>query len=158
MRRIGGSGENRGGFSVMSWTYGEEDEEALVLLPHTVVDPGTMVVHLTDAALTDAAEEEQQQHLFWVFWVFFFLPDWLKFCQCKQKYTQLFFFLHNIQHKIKLFFCQNELNYLTSESRSQSFRGKRSLTDQILWRKYSALSQSCHIITGHFTCRAGLDS
>lgn len=113
MRRIGGSAENRGGFSVMSWTYGEEDEEALVLLAHTVVDPGTMVVHLTDAALTDAAEEEQQQHLFWVFWGFFFLPDWLKFCQCKQKYTQLFFFSTIYNIKSNFFFLQHVRMNLT---------------------------------------------
>lgn len=43
---------------VRSVTHGEEDEEALVLLPDAVIDPGAVVVHLTDAALTDAAEEK----------------------------------------------------------------------------------------------------
>lgn len=42
-----------------NWTYSEEDEEALVFLSNTVVDPGTVVVHLADAALTDTVEEEE---------------------------------------------------------------------------------------------------
>lgn len=35
--------------------HSEEDEEALVLLSDTVVDPGTVVVHFADAAFTDTA-------------------------------------------------------------------------------------------------------
>lgn len=40
-------------------TYRKEDKEALVLLANTVVDPGTVMVHLADTAFTDTVEEEQ---------------------------------------------------------------------------------------------------
>jgi len=34
---------------------GEEDKELLVSLSHTVIDPGTVVVHLLNTPLTDGA-------------------------------------------------------------------------------------------------------
>lgn len=43
---------------VINGLNSEEDEEALVLLSDTVVDPGTVVVHFADAAFTDTVDEE----------------------------------------------------------------------------------------------------
>lgn len=65
-------------------THGEEDEEALVLLSDTVVDPGTVVVHLTDAAFTDAVEEEHGSItdflLFWLLTALFYLDQGVLTC------------------------------------------------------------------------------
>lgn len=48
----------------------EEDEEALVFLPDAIVDPGTVVVHLTDAALTDTAVMSPLRFDAAAFWTF----------------------------------------------------------------------------------------
>ncbi len=39
----------------MKYAHGEQDKELLVALPHAVVDPGAVVVHLPDAPLADGA-------------------------------------------------------------------------------------------------------
>lgn len=43
-------------------TYGEENKILLVVFTHTVVHPGTVVVHLPDTALTHTAREETHTH------------------------------------------------------------------------------------------------
>lgn len=50
--RVKGSPEGRAGPG-SGGAYCKQDEVLLVVLPDAVVDPGTVVVHLPDAALTD---------------------------------------------------------------------------------------------------------
>lgn len=47
-------------------THGEEHEEPLILLSHTVVHPRAVVVHLSNAPLADTAKESTLFSL--VFW------------------------------------------------------------------------------------------
>lgn len=39
-------------------TYSEQHKESLILLPHTVINPGTVVIHLLDTSFTNTANKE----------------------------------------------------------------------------------------------------
>lgn len=39
-------------------TYSEKYKESLILLSHTVIDPGTVMIHLPDASFTNTAKRK----------------------------------------------------------------------------------------------------
>lgn len=39
-------------------THSEKYEESLILFSHTVIDPGTVVIHLPDASFTNTARRK----------------------------------------------------------------------------------------------------
>lgn len=42
-------------------TYSEQHKESLILLSYTVINPGTVVIHLLDASFTNTANRRQKQ-------------------------------------------------------------------------------------------------
>ena len=44
-------------------TNGEKDKVFLIVLANTVVDPGTMMIHLANTTLADAAGRETNKHV-----------------------------------------------------------------------------------------------
>lgn len=42
-------------------TYSEQHKESLILLSYTVINPGTVVIHLLDASFTNTAHRRQKQ-------------------------------------------------------------------------------------------------
>jgi len=47
--------------SSLRHTYSEEDKESLIVLAYTVVDPRTVVIHLSDASLTDTNKQNKEK-------------------------------------------------------------------------------------------------
>lgn len=42
-------------------TYREQHKKSLILLSYTVINPGTVVIHLLDASFTNTAKRRQTQ-------------------------------------------------------------------------------------------------
>lgn len=55
------TGQEMSRVSVRRTHYRKQNKELLIVFPHTVVDPGTVVVHLSDAALANCRTGERLQ-------------------------------------------------------------------------------------------------
>lgn len=43
-------------------TYSEKYKESLILFSHTVIDPGTVMIHLPDASFTNTVGRKEKMH------------------------------------------------------------------------------------------------